>query len=120
MNNISYRIIIISILLTCNIATLYAQESSARQKLLMDFEWKFHKGDLSVNYFGKLTKSGNWGNDPGIGLKYNDSLWRSVDLPHDFAVEGVFSRDHNSGHGYLPMETEWYRRVYLDWIRLQR
>jgi beta-galactosidase len=86
--------------------------NSVRQHLLMDFGWKFHKGDLPVNHFGKLTKTANWGNEPGIGLKYDDSSWRSVDLPHDFAVEGVYNRNNNSGHGYLPMEIGWYRRRF--------
>ena len=84
----------------------------ARETLLMDFGWRFHKGDLPVNHWGKLTKTGNYGKEPGIGLDYDDSTWRPLDLPHDYAVEGVFNRKNNSGHGYLPMEIGWYRRHF--------
>ena len=33
--------------------------NTVSQQLLMDFGGKFHKGDLQVNHFGKLTKSAN-------------------------------------------------------------
>ena len=91
-----------------------AAETTApnRETLLMDFGWRFHKGDLPVNHWGKLTKTGNYEKVPGIGLGYDDSSWRPLDLPHDYAVEGVFNRKNNSGHGYLPMEIGWYRRRF--------
>ena len=55
-----------------------------RETLLMNFGWKFHKGELPVNHWGKYATTGKYGKEPGIGLAYDDSNWRAIDLPHDF------------------------------------
>ena len=58
--------------------------------------WKFHLGD-----------------EPEAFQKdYNDTAWRAVTLPHDWAVEGNFSREYSSGTGYLPGGTGWYRGTF--------
>ena len=86
---------------------------AGREKLLMNFGWKFHKGELPVNHWGKYAKNGTYGTEPGIGLAYtNDASWRSVDLPHDFTVEAFASDKGNFGHGYFPAEVGWYRRHF--------
>ena len=43
---------------------------------------------------------------------FNDSGWRKVDLPHDWAIEGDFNEDHvGGGMGRLPSPgVGWYRR----------
>jgi beta-galactosidase len=40
---------------------------------------------------------------------YDDSSWKKVTVPHDWAVEFPFSRSHSSGTAYLPGGTGWYR-----------
>lgn len=90
----------------------FAADTNPRETLLMNFGWRFQKGDLRVDHWGKLTKTGNYGKEPGIGLAFDDSKWRPLDLPHDYAVEGVLDRKNNNGHGYLPMEIGWYRRTF--------
>ena len=53
-------------------------------------------------------------------VRYDDSAWKTVDLPHDFSLEplpageytlGPFSRETKGGRslGYLPGGTGWYR-----------
>lgn len=45
---------------------------------------------------------------------YDDSHWRKLDLPHDWAIEGDFS-DRNpsgAGGGALPGGTGWYRKHF--------
>lgn len=42
--------------------------------------------------------------------KYADRGWRSVQLPHDWSVEGRMSPDLNSCTGYLPGGIGWYRK----------
>lgn len=37
-------------------------------------------------------------------------VWRTVDLPHDWAIEGPFSAEYASGTGYLPGGIGWYRK----------
>lgn len=41
-----------------------------------------------------------------------DTVWRSVDLPHDWSIEGEFSENHPAGvgGGALPGGTGWYQR----------
>ncbi len=48
---------------------------------------------------------------------YDDSRWRLLDLPHDWAIEGDFSAANPSGAGggALPGGTAWYRKhLYVD------
>jgi hypothetical protein len=42
---------------------------------------------------------------------YDASGWRRVDLPHDWSVEGPYSRSLASATGYLPGGVGWYRRT---------
>lgn len=59
--------------------------------------WKFHRGDI------------NGGEQVGL----EDSQWRLVDLPHDWSIEGPFSKDNYSCTGYLPGGTGWYRKSFV-------
>lgn len=45
---------------------------------------------------------------------YDDSSWRKLNLPHDWAIEGTFSQDNPSGTGggALPGGTGWYRKTF--------
>jgi len=99
--------------------------SSAREHLLFDFGWKFFQGhgtdptkDLGFGMGqGDFAKSGEF---EFATAKFDDSKWRSLDLPHDWAVELPFVRDEEqNSHGYKPLgrrypETSigWYRRTF--------
>ena len=56
--------------------------------------------------------------DPGFGnqgpaaASYDDSGWRTVNLPHDYVVEGTFTNTADAGHGSLPQTTAWYRKTF--------
>jgi len=96
-----------------------------REYLLFDFGWKFFQGhacDPALDLgFGKdqgdFAKSGGF---EFATAKFDDSKWRSLDLPHDWAVELPFVRDDGlEWHGYKPLgrkypETSvgWYRRTF--------
>ena len=41
-----------------------------------------------------------------------DSTWRSLNLPHDWSIEGIYSPDLASGTGYLPGGVGWYRKHF--------
>lgn len=45
---------------------------------------------------------------------YDDSGWRRLNLPHDWAIEGDFSQDNPSGTGggALPGGIGWYRKTF--------
>ncbi len=55
--------------------------------------WRFHKGNCDDAWF----------------KGYDDSAWRKVLIPHDWAVECPFSKANSSGTGYLDGGTAWYR-----------
>jgi beta-galactosidase len=96
-----------------------------RERLLFDFGWKFFQGhgsdparDLGLGTGqGDFSKSGEfWFSTQ----KFDDSKWRDINLPHDWAVELPFVRDEEqNSHGYKPLgrrypETSvgWYRRTF--------
>jgi beta-galactosidase len=47
-------------------------------------------------------------------LAYDDSHWRLLNLPHDWAIEGKFSKDNPAGihGGALPGGLGWYRKTF--------
>jgi beta-galactosidase len=96
-----------------------------RDQLLFDFGWKFQFGNGS-----DPARDLGFGNDEESFAKtgdfrfarvgYDDSKWRSLNLPHDWAVEPPFVWDDTlAPHGYKPLgrrypETSvgWYRREF--------
>lgn len=96
-----------------------------REHLLFDFGWKFFQGHASDPLrdlgFGKgqgdFAKSGEFWFSTA---KFDDSKWRDLNLPHDWAVELPFVHDEEqNSHGYKPLgrrypETSigWYRRTF--------
>ena len=96
-----------------------------REQLLFDFGWKFQFGhstdparDLGFgNGQGDFAKTGEFDFAKG---KFDDSKWRSLNLPHDWAVELPFVHDDLlNSHGFKPLgrrypETSvgWYRREF--------
>lgn len=44
---------------------------------------------------------------------YDDSKWRTVQVPHDFVIEGQFAENADAGHGGLPRGMAWYRRNFV-------
>ena len=99
---------------------------AGRERLLLDFGWRFHFGhadDQSKDFeFGGAT-SGNFRRPetscPPAPSAFDDSDWRAVDLPHDWAVELPFQNDPGLlSKGYYPLGRKypatsvgWYRRV---------
>lgn len=46
-------------------------------------------------------------------VAFNDSSWRSLDLPHDWAIEGPFRMEIENETGKLPWEgIGWYRKTF--------
>jgi beta-galactosidase len=102
--------------------------TAQRQQLNFDSDWKFHFGHTAspekdfnysiVNIFSKSGAAANTAIDP----KFNDSKWRTLDIPHDWAVELPFVYKDNfdvMSHGYKPVgglfpETSigWYRKHF--------
>ena len=96
-----------------------------REHLLFDFGWKFQFGhgsdparDLGFGSGqGDFAKTGDFA---FAKAGFDDSKWRALNLPHDWAVELPFVHDDvQLSHGYKPVgrrypETSvgWYRREF--------
>jgi beta-galactosidase len=120
---------------------------SPRERLLMDFNWRFHLGDAPdagtkfdypevkelaktrLNEIGQGAKliadlpdpaASNLGADVSFAKPdFDDSSWRKLDLPHDWAVELPFNTNADVRHGFKPVGTGfpensigWYRREF--------
>ena len=100
---------------------------AGRERLLLDFGWRFHFGhadDPSKDFgfggstWGNFQKTGNF--MPAGAIAFDDGGWRSLDLPHDWAVELPFQNDpdllnkgfYPLGRKYPATSAGWYRRVF--------
>ena len=63
-----------------------------------DSDWRFRQGEVK----------------DGEQTTLNDSDWRKLDVPHDWSIEGPFSKDNPTGRagGYLPSGVGWYRKHF--------
>ncbi|MBC7721564.1 MAG: DUF4982 domain-containing protein [Pedobacter sp.] len=45
---------------------------------------------------------------------FNDAAWRSLNVPHDWMIEGPYDRNNPTGRGggYLPSGIGWYRKTF--------
>lgn len=101
--------------------------TSPRERLLLDFGWRFHLGhaaDPAQDFgYGRGRLFAKAGEAVGaIRPDFDDSQWRTVDLPHDWAVELPFDPQGDSDdmlHGYKPLGRDtpattigWYRRTF--------
>jgi beta-galactosidase len=93
-----------------------APAASPRERLLLDANWKFHLGN-DWGIAQNLAKAGS-GSGPA-GIWFSDASWRTVNLPHDWAVELPFDKTADSshgfkalGHGFPSNSVAWYRRTF--------
>jgi len=101
-----------------------AAAGSPRERLLLDFGWKFalgHAADAEKDFgFGQGNEFAKTGQFMKVSQeKFDDSAWRALDLPHDWAVELPFveakelrdSGFHPLGRDYPATSVGWYRRA---------
>ena len=79
-------------------ASISAQSNAPRLVLAADADWKFFLGDPS----GAEAPS------------FADSSWRTLDLPHDWSIEGQIDKNNptGAGGGFFPAGTGWYRKAF--------
>ena len=110
------------------VPSFVAGQVAQRQRINFDEDWKFHFGhaadpekDFNYSIATIFSKSGG-AFSTAIDPRFKDSSWRTLDLPHDWAVELPFVEvdDRNvESHGYKPVgglfpETSigWYRKHF--------
>lgn len=92
---LGFCLLILMVLSLISCATL---PSKVRTTELFCKGWQFFLGDVPN------------GQEPGL----DDSQWRVLDLPHDWSIEGKFSKDNPAtpGGGALPGGIGWYRKTF--------
>ena len=91
-------------------------DATPRERLSFNKGWLFHQGDIP---FPKVTghtmtyQSAKAGAALGAAAQaFDDTAWREVDLPHDWASESPISKDANIAQGYRERGFGWYRRHF--------
>jgi len=89
---ILYLFVVGTILFSCS------TKNEVRKNEDFTQDWQFYLGDDSL----------------ASNPQYNDSGWRTLDLPHDWSIEANFSKDAPAtpGGGALPGGIGWYRKTF--------
>jgi beta-galactosidase len=97
---ITRRAVLGGVLGAAVVSMLDAQTPNAPARIrdTFDFGWKFFKGDAA----GAQAPA------------FADASWRSLDLPHDWSIEGPFAQNEPSGGagGNAPTGIGWYRKHF--------
>ncbi|WP_066214008.1 glycoside hydrolase family 2 TIM barrel-domain containing protein [Flammeovirga sp. MY04] len=74
------------------------QDLESLEPVSFNDNWRFSKGELPN---AKNTE-------------FSDKDWRTLELPHDWAVEGPFDKKYNARSGGLPFHGQaWYRKEFF-------
>lgn len=85
---------ILSLLLCCFF------HAEAAEVIRFDLGWKFSLNDVG---------------EEAVFPGYNDSAWRTLNLPHDWSIEGAYEQTANGTDwqsGFLPAGIGWYRKTF--------
>ena len=93
MKRVTILLLAVTLLIGC------AEQQGARCVEDFNFDWSFMLGD----------------NEAYATNEYDDSAWRKLHLPHDWSIEGEFSKDNPStpSGGALPGGIGWYRKHFV-------
>jgi beta-galactosidase len=110
------------------VSPIFAQQNNVRKRISFDEDWKFSLGHAAdpkkdfnykiANLFSKTGKAEQTAIEP----KFDDQKWRTLKVPHDWAVELPFEKSANldvMAHGYKPVgglfpatSIGWYRKHF--------
>jgi beta-galactosidase len=125
--NIKFAMIVLSFLLVSTANGQHQDQSPLRERLLMDFGWRFALGhsfdtkmdfDNGSGYFSYFAKAGY--GDGAASANFDDRAWRTLDVPHDWCVELPFDQRGGFSHGYKAIgrnfpenSVGWYRKHFF-------
>jgi beta-galactosidase len=92
------KILSAAIICMLTVTVLSAQDSSENVHIdrLFNFGWKFQAGELK----------------DAQAVDYDDSGWRTLDLPHDFQIEQEWDESAGGARGFKAMGDGWYRKSF--------
>jgi hypothetical protein len=90
--------------------------SPVRERLSLDRGWLFHEGDIPfpvvIGHQPTYDNAKAGSSSGAASPEYDDSSWKQVDLPHDWAVEQPFDPKANISQGYRARGMGWYRKYF--------
>ena len=112
----SIRSLAAGLLAVAAVACNLAAADAPREHLALDANWKFHLGD---DWPGALHLDKAGASTGPASEKFGDNSWRTLDLPHDWAIELPFDKNSDTSHGFKPVgpgfqknSVGWYRRTF--------
>lgn len=92
MNKVLSILIVSFLVLACS-----SESGKMRKRISFNQNWLFQKTDTAA-----------------YSLDFDDSDWRKLSLPHDWAIEGPFDEENGSRCGGLPsFGKAWYRKHFM-------
>ena len=108
MKKTSLLTLLLVVITFCMSVVLRAQDSPRTHESLNQ-GWKF------IKYYNASDETASADKEPeNLQLpSVNDESWRSLDLPHDWAIEGPFNDTLENNTGLLPWKgIGWYRKHF--------
>lgn len=96
-NHTKHIFLFLLVLVNISLFNIYVG-AQARKTISFDADWRFLKGNA----------------DNAEKLDFNDSAWKTVNVPHDWSIEGPFDEKNltGGGGGFLPSGVSWYRKHF--------
>lgn len=129
MRHLNYLLLCICIgfCISCSNNNKFDYTTSERETISFNKDWKFALGHAfdrekdfknGTSYFSYVTKAG-FGDGPAA-KDFDDRMWRTVSVPHDWCVELPFSENGSVSHGsktigrnYPENSVGWYRKTFF-------
>jgi beta-galactosidase len=108
MKKNSFLTLLVVAITVCISSALVAQDSPRTHE-------SFNQGWKFIRYFNASDEAVSTDKEPeNLQLpSVNDNSWRSLDLPHDWAIEGPFNDTLENNTGLLPWKgIGWYRKHF--------
>ena len=98
MNTLKKLLFVCSLILIMNISISSQPQEMIRERKNFNKDWKFNLGD----------------NSDAKSEGFSDVSWRTLNLPHDWSIEGKFDEKNpaTTGGGALPGGIGWYRKSF--------
>lgn len=115
--------------LACLLGTVIcaSAQTGMRETVRLDEGWRFAYGHAAdpvkdfgcgTEYFNYLTKANSIHNEGPYAVKFNDSTWQEVMVPHDWVATLPYAPEASHSHGYKTVgykypttSVGWYRKT---------
>ena len=109
------------------VAVFWVVCAGAQTETVLHEGWKFAFGNAAdpardfgcgTEYFNYLTKANSIHNEGPYTLKFDDSAWQDVTVPHDWVTTLPYAPEASHSHGYKTVGWK-YPETSVGWYRLK-